>query len=125
MALTLDPDPASQDSDSRAWRDGLQADLGLRRRVTDHDVAVVDGLLELVAELRTEAEQLQNALVSRAVIEQAKGILIGQRHCSPDAAFELLKQISMDTNVKLYDVAEAVVAQALERAPDPETPPGG
>jgi AmiR/NasT family two-component response regulator len=50
---------------------------------------------------------------SRAVIEQAKGILIGQRRCTPQEAFDILVRLSQDTNRKLRDVAEALVAQAM------------
>jgi AmiR/NasT family two-component response regulator len=58
------------------------------------------------------AEQLQNAMQSRAVIEQAKGILMGQRRCTAEDAFDLLIKISQDTNRKLRDVAQALVDQA-------------
>jgi GAF domain-containing protein len=57
------------------------------------------------------AEQLQQAMQSRAMIEQAKGILMGQRHCKADEAFDVLVKISQDTNRKLRDVAEALVEQ--------------
>jgi GAF domain-containing protein len=59
------------------------------------------------------AEQLQQAMLSRAVIEQAKGILIGQRRCTPQEAFDILVRLSQDTNRKLRDVAEALVAQTM------------
>jgi AmiR/NasT family two-component response regulator len=49
---------------------------------------------------------------SRAVIEQAKGVLMGQRRCGPQEAFDLLVLLSQSSNRKLRDVAEALVAQA-------------
>ena len=55
------------------------------------------------------AEQLQQAMQSRAVIEQAKGILMGQRRCAAQEAFDLLVRLSQDTNRKLRDVAQALV----------------
>ena len=58
------------------------------------------------------AEQLQTAMQSRAVIEQAKGILMGQRRCTAEAAFDLLVRLSQDTNRKLRDVAQALVDDA-------------
>ena len=58
------------------------------------------------------AEQLQQAMQSRAVIEQAKGILMGQRRCSAQEAFDLLVRLSQDTNRKLRDVAQALVEDA-------------
>jgi GAF domain-containing protein len=58
------------------------------------------------------ARQLQTAMASRAVIEQAKGIIMGSRRCSPDEAFAILTRISQDSNRKLRDVAAALVAKA-------------
>ncbi|MEV4825061.1 GAF and ANTAR domain-containing protein [Micromonospora sp. NPDC049274] len=64
----------------------------------------------------TLAEQMQEAMRSRAVIEQAKGIIMGERRCTPDEAFALLSKISQDTNRKVRDVAEALVARAAQSA---------
>jgi len=58
------------------------------------------------------AEQLQQAMRSRAAIEQAKGILMGQRRCTAEQAFDILVGLSQGANVKLREVAEALVAQA-------------
>jgi GAF domain-containing protein len=60
----------------------------------------------------TLAEQLQAALESRGVIEQAKGILMERRSIDAATAFETLRQTSMDTNRKLREVAEHIVADA-------------
>jgi GAF domain-containing protein len=63
----------------------------------------------------TLAQQLQAAMESRAVIEQAKGIVMGDRRCSADEAFQILTKISQDSNRKLRDVATALVAKTTER----------
>ena len=60
----------------------------------------------------TVARQLQTAMQSRAVIEQAKGILMGQRRCRADEAFDVLVRMSQDSNRKLRDVAQALVDRA-------------
>jgi GAF domain-containing protein len=60
-------------------------------------------------------EQLQTAMESRAAIEQAKGILMGQRRCGPQEAFDILVKLSQDTNRKLRDVAQALVDEAAVR----------
>ena len=60
------------------------------------------------------AQQMQAAMQSRAVIEQAKGIIMGSRRCTPDAAFAILTRISQDSNRKLRDVAAALVANATK-----------
>lgn len=56
--------------------------------------------------------QLREAIVSRASIEQAKGVLMARRGVDADMAFELLKQWSQTRNVKLREVAAEVVASA-------------
>ena len=58
------------------------------------------------------AEQLQQAMQSRAVIEQAKGILMAQRHCSAQDAFDLLVSASQRSNRKLRDVVQTLVDAA-------------
>jgi len=55
------------------------------------------------------AEQLQQAMQSRAVIEQAKGILMAQKHCTAQEAFDLLVGASQRSNRKLRDVAQSLV----------------
>ncbi len=61
----------------------------------------------------TLAHHMEAAMASRAVIEQAKGIIMGERRCSPDEAFAILTEVSQDTNRKLRDVAAALVARAM------------
>jgi GAF domain-containing protein len=57
----------------------------------------------------TLAQHMDIAMRSRAVIEQAKGIIMGDRRCSADEAFAILAKLSQDTNRKLRDVAVALV----------------
>jgi|tagenome__1003787_1003787.scaffolds.fasta_scaffold20960753_4 GAF domain-containing protein len=61
-------------------------------------------------------KQLEVALESRGVIEQAKGIIMARDHCSADAAFEQLRVESQQTNVKLHVVASRLVDDT-QRAP--------
>jgi GAF domain-containing protein len=55
------------------------------------------------------ARNLEAALESRAVIDQAKGILIERHKLTPDQAFQLLVEASSRTNTKLRDVADTLV----------------
>ena len=64
---------------------------------------------------RDLADQMRQALASRARIEQAKGILMGGRGCTEDEAFALLVELSQNSNRKLRDVAEAVVETARDQ----------
>jgi transcriptional regulator with GAF, ATPase, and Fis domain len=57
----------------------------------------------------TLAQHMQAAMESRAVIEQAKGIIMGERRCTADEAFAILTRVSQDSNRKVRDVAAALV----------------
>ena len=59
----------------------------------------------------TRADQLAEALRSRAVIDQAKGILMGARRCTAEEAFDILVRLSQQSQRKLRDVAQALVAE--------------
>ena len=66
-------------------------------------------------EARDLADNLQTALAGRAVIDQAKGILMGQQRVDADAAFDMLRRASQRENVKLRDIAQRVVDRATGR----------
>jgi GAF domain-containing protein len=55
------------------------------------------------------AEQMKQAMATRAVIEQAKGIIMRDRACSPDEAFDALVRLSQETHLKLRDIAQRLV----------------
>jgi GAF domain-containing protein len=56
------------------------------------------------------SEQLSQAMQSRAVIEQAKGMLMAQSpNLDADAAFDLLRRASQRENVKLREIAQRIV----------------
>jgi GAF domain-containing protein len=55
------------------------------------------------------AEQMRRAMATRAVIEQAKGIVMRDRHCSADEAFDVLVRMSQRSHVKLREVAQRIV----------------
>jgi GAF domain-containing protein len=59
-------------------------------------------------------QQLQEALTSRAVIDQAKGMLMGQHSVSADEAFELLRRQSQRENRKLRELAQELVDRARQ-----------
>jgi GAF domain-containing protein len=59
----------------------------------------------------------QRALDSRAVIDQAKGILMRQHRISPDVAFDLLVQLSNTANRKLREIAQDVVDETQRTPP--------
>jgi GAF domain-containing protein len=58
---------------------------------------------------------LSEAMAHRAVIEQAKGMLMAAQRCDEDTAFEFLVRASQRENVKLRDVAKRIVDDAVRR----------
>ena len=69
--------------------------------------------VHLYSGARQQAENLEQAMQSRAVIEQAKGILMAQRRCDAAEAFDLLATASQRSNRKLRDIAASVVESVL------------
>jgi GAF domain-containing protein len=67
-------------------------------------------------------EQLQTALNSRILIEQAKGVLAERLHISIAGAFHALRSHARANNRKLHDVAAAVVDGTVEVAPPTQAP---
>jgi hypothetical protein len=64
-------------------------------------------------ELAVRAEQLQHALHSRIVIEQAKGMLAERANIPIEEAFEILRRYARNNNVKLNDVARKLLTGTL------------
>jgi GAF domain-containing protein len=71
---------------------------------------------QVLAQTKRLAHQLQAALTSRAVIDQALGILMSRTGSTSDQAFDRLRDRSQSDNVKLREVAQRVVDEAVRRA---------
>lgn len=65
-----------------------------------------------MAQLGDASKHLEAAMQSRTVIDLAAGIVMAQNRCTQDEAVEILKAASSARNIKLRDVASAVVASA-------------
>jgi GAF domain-containing protein len=97
----------------------------------DDDVAAAQGLAHVatiailqhraILDATTLNAQLDHALTSRVVIEQAKGIIAEATHCGMDQAFGRLRAHSRNHNEGLTGVASAIVAGTLD-ANDLDTP---
>jgi GAF domain-containing protein len=77
-------------------------------------VSVYNAQLLAGAQERTKA--LQRALDSRAVIDQAIGIIRSRSGVSAEVAFDRLTRLSQTENIKLHIVAERMVEEAARRA---------
>lgn len=79
--------------------------------------ARVEATREQILRGRSRREVLHDSAFARLaakqetmpVIEQAKGIVMAQRRCGPEEAFDVLRQVSQRTNVKLHVLAAQLV----------------
>jgi GAF domain-containing protein len=83
------------------------------------------GLALRLAEQEQLTEQLQQALVSRAVIDQALGIIMSGHKLDADEAFGILRKASQEQNVKVRAVAARLVQVVTGKPPVPPPPPPG
>ena len=89
-----------------AYHVGMKAD---RTRPADDAAVVVGRLISATSVAHERQAQLQNALDSRVVLEQAKGMLAERRKVTVDEAFMLLRRTARSHRLKLHDAARAVV----------------
>ncbi len=86
--------------------------------ITNEQVSGAWGLLvDLTRSVRIDSRQVADravaaSAVSRSIIEQAKGIIIGQTGVTADQAYRLISQRSQDTNRKVAAVAQQIVEKA-------------
>jgi ANTAR domain len=71
---------------------------------------------QILAQSQRLAEQLAAALTSRAVIDQAIGLIMSRTGADPDEAFERLRAMSQSQRVTVSAVAEDLMAEAIRRA---------
>jgi transcriptional regulator with GAF, ATPase, and Fis domain len=92
---------------------GLLNDADLRLGQALADVASVALIHDkTAADSATVNEQLQTALTSRVIIEQAKGVLARQGDLDMDQAFAALRRYSRDHNQRLAYLAQQIVTRA-------------
>lgn len=65
--------------------------------------------------LRSELEKTKNTLEERKLVDKAKGIVMEQRQCSENEAYNILRKLSMENNKRISEVAEQIISitQAL------------
>jgi GAF domain-containing protein len=105
--------------------DAFRGDVLRRAELFTEEVArTLPTALRLAEQVRTTTH-LQEALASRSTIDQALGILMAQNRCSRDEAFGILRRASQNRNVKLRDVASALIERATGHpvAPPPRFRP--
>jgi AmiR/NasT family two-component response regulator len=101
------------------------AKRGVFAYIVDGDAAELQSAIDITLQRFAEYQSLQGAFGRRALIEQAKGILMARHSLDADRAFEMLRDHSQHNGRKLVDVAQAIVDSHLllvppERAAMPE-----
>jgi len=97
-------------AEARAWSD---EDIAVARVLADVATSYVVNASKLSQQEQLNA-QLQQALESRIIIEQAKGITAQQHEVSIDKAYQLIRRHARSNNASLRVVAEAIVAVGLQ-----------
>ena len=94
---------------------------GVFAYIVDGDAAELQSAIDITLQRFTEYQSLQGAFGRRALIEQAKGILMARHSLDADRAFDMLRDHSQHNGRKLVDVAQAVVdSHLLLLPPSPE-----
>ena len=99
------------------------AKRGVFAYLVDTTPEELQSAIDVTLQRFTEYHNLQGAFGRRALIEQAKGILMARHSIDADKAFELLRDHSRRNGNKLVDVAESIVDSHLLLIP--ATPPPG
>ena len=101
------------------------AKRGVFAYITDGTPDELQSAIDITLQRFAEYQSLQGAFGRRALIEQAKGILMARHSLDAERAFELLRDHSQHNGRKLSDVAAAVVEShlLLAAAPSPSEQP--
>jgi hypothetical protein len=79
------------------------------RQTSGDDGGVSESEADAVLHLQEEIDQLKEAVASHAVVDQAIGMVVALGRVTPDQGWEVLKEVSQHTNIKLRSVAELIL----------------
>ena len=99
------------------------AKRGVFAYIIDASPDELQSAIDITLQRFAEYQSLQGAFGRRALIEQAKGILMARHSTSAERAFEMLRDHSQHNGRKLSDVAAAVVESHLLLLPPPAVQP--
>jgi GAF domain-containing protein len=83
--------------------------------IGEHAEILVERALALLSSTRLN-DQLRQAVATREIIGEAKGILMESQHCTRDQAFDILRRASQRENRKLRELAEELVLRVESHA---------
>jgi GAF domain-containing protein len=84
-------------------------------RLFASQASVATSNAQVYASALSLSEQLKDAIKTREVIGEAKGVLMAREGVSEDEAFEMLKRISQNQNLKLREIAQKVIDDAVKK----------
>ena len=105
------------------------AKRGVFAYIVDAEPEQLQSAIDITLQRFAEYQTLQGAFGRRALIEQAKGILMSRHSIDADHAFEMLKGHSQHNGRKLADIAQSIVdshlllTQLPQTAASPESSP--
>jgi AmiR/NasT family two-component response regulator len=99
------------------------AKRGVFAYIVDSTSEELQSAIDITLQRFAEYHSLQGAFGRRAIIEQAKGILMARHAINADRAFEMLRDHSQHNGHKVVDVAQAIVDSHLLLAPPPTAEP--
>jgi response regulator NasT len=99
------------------------AKRGVFAYIVDTTPEELQSAIDITLQRFTEYHNLQGAFGRRAVIEQAKGILMARNGVDADQAFAILRDHSQRGGQKLAEVAAAIIDSHLLLLPQPQRPP--
>ena len=100
------------------------AKRGVFAYIVDGSPEELQSAIDITLQRFAEYQNLQGAFGRRALIEQAKGILMARHSVNAERAFEMLRDHSQHNGRKLSDIAAAVVESHLLLLPPPPHPIG-
>jgi hypothetical protein len=133
--MRVERDPGKPRPTTAAQLEVVRREFDTQQRRFEEARARLQAVVEQLQEGRPRHEilhhsvlaRLQARLESMPVIEQAKGILMAQQRCGPDEAFDLLRRLSQQRNIKISVLATQIVEQVAspgaERSAVPAAPP--
>jgi len=101
------------------WRDAFAPDTREQLEVFAGNAAGAVAVAMKLAEQTQMSDDLRDALTSRAVIDQATGIIMAQQRCGAGEAFDILRRASQKRNVKLRELAAEIVSKVSGQPPEP------
>jgi response regulator NasT len=108
----------AQNSDSetirRAMRAGVSAYVvdGMKPNRLQPVIEVAIARFQEFQGMRRELENAKSKLADRRDVEKAKGLLMKRKGVDENAAYELLRKMAMDRNIRLGEVARSLLAAA-------------